>query len=298
MATPPTLTERFPPLPLAETVDLIRGFEQSDLTRQHAIIRRFVEVHPILCYDWGRGWRYRRARTLEKGECPRNVSELIWRADVPAKLGRANPAGFRVLYLADRRDTALSEVRVTDGEVALTEFTVRPGCSLRLAPIGEMTQIQRSGRGFLAGDASSMINDMINACRPEECRSMLITDAFLLECLTNRDDDYALSSSVALAVFEKLPDVSAVAYPSRRQLGAMNFAVRVDRVWDSWGIVSVRRAHACHLAMGHYALGEVRHVTGIYADGELQWEETLDNDPDSAIQLGPAWWPGPDDQQG
>jgi hypothetical protein len=203
-----------------------------------------------------------------------------------------------VLYLADRRDTALSEVRVSDEHVAITEFTVRPGRSLRVAPVGELTQVQRTGRGFLAGDASSAINGMINACEPEEGRSMLIADAFLLECLTNRADDYALSSKVALAIFEKLPDVSAVAYPSRRQLGAINFAVRVDRVWDDWGIISVRRAHASHLAMGHYALGEVRHVTGIYTDGDLQWDETLDEDPDSAIQLDPAWSPERVNQQG
>ena len=291
MPTPLTITERHPPLPLAETVDLIRRFGALRGGAQEAIIRRFVEVHPVLCYDWGGGWRYRRARTLQPGERPGNVSELIWRADVPARLGRANPAGFRVLYLADRRDTALSEVRVSDDHVAITEFTVRPGQSLRVAPVGELTQVQRTGRGFLAGDASSAINDMINACGPEAGRSMLITDAFLLECLTNRDDDYALSSKVASAIFEKLPDISAVAYPSRRHLGAMNFAVRVDRVWDSWGIISVRRGQAAHLAMGHYALSDVRHVTGIYTDGELQWDETPHNDADSAIQLDPPWWP-------
>lgn len=298
MSTPPSITERYPPLPLGETVDLIRSFGALESDAQDVVIRRFIEVHPILCYDWGGGWRYRRARALNPDERPRNVSELIWRADVPAKLGRANPAGFRVLYLADRRDTALSEVRVTDEHVAITEFTVRPGRSLRVAPVGELTQVQRTGRGFLAGDASSAINDLINACEPEQGRSMLITDAFLLECLTNREDDYALSSKVALAIFEKLPDVSAVAYPSRRQLGAMNFAVRVDRVWDSWGIVSVRRARASHLAMGHYALSDVRHVTGIFDDGELQWDETPDDEPDSAVQLDPPWWPGPANQQG
>jgi hypothetical protein len=293
MATPPSITERYPPLPLGETVDLIRRFGEADPDERDATIRRFVEVHPVLCYDWGGGWRYRRARALQPGEEPRNVSELIWRADMPAKLGRANPAGFRVLYLADRRDTALSEVRVSESHVAITEFTVRPGRSLRVAPVGELTQVQRTGRGFLAGNASSTINGMINACEPEEGRSMLIADAFLLDCLTNRQDDYALSSMVALAIFEKLREVAAVAYPSRRQLGAMNFAVRVDRVWDDWGIISVRRAHARHLAMGHYALSDVRHVTGIYANGDLLWDETSDDDPDSAVQLDPAWWPEP-----
>lgn len=43
---------------------------------------------------------------------------------------------------------------------------------------------------------------------------MLIVDAFLLSCLINTEDDYALSSSVALAVFEKLPGLAAVVFPS------------------------------------------------------------------------------------
>ena len=294
MTSRPTITERHPPHPLDQVVDLVRRFPEEEAGEQRAIIRRLVNVHPVLCLQWGPGWRYRRARILRPGELPVNVKELIWRAEAPAKLGRANPAGFRVLYLADRRDTALSEVRVTENDVAITEFAIRPGHSIRIAPIGELTQVQRTGRGFLAGDASSTINAMINACPPDECQAMLIADAFLLQCLTNRSDDYGISSEVALAIYEKLPDVSAVAYPSRRQLGAMNFAVRVERVWDNWGIISVRRAHARHLAMGYHALSEVRHISGITAAGDLVWEESQDKGPDSALQLDPPWRPGPE----
>lgn len=291
MPVPPSITEQYPPLPLDEAVELVAGFGEAEPEAQHAIIQRFVDVHPILCLEWGEGWRYRRARSLDPAERPTNVSELIWRADVPAKLGRANPAGFQVLYLADRRDTALSEIRVSEQHVAITDFTIRSGHALRLAPVGEMTQIQRTGRGFLAGDASPAVTALINVCEADAGRSMLIADAFLLECLTNGDDDYALSSKVALAIFEKLPQVAAIAYPSRRQFGALSFAVRVDRVWESWGIFSVRRAHAKHLAMGYYALTEVRHVTGIYGNGDLEWDEGLDPNSETVVQLDPPWRP-------
>jgi hypothetical protein len=109
-------------------------------------------------------WRYRRARSIEAGQVLWDVSELIWRGDQPAKLGRANPVGFPVLYLADRRDTALSEIRLDEGEVGLTEFRIRPDRAARVAPIGEMATIQRTGRGYLAGADAAPISDLINAC--------------------------------------------------------------------------------------------------------------------------------------
>ena len=269
------ITERFPPLPLDDVVARIRQFPTADLATRAETIRAFVTAHPIICYDWGGDWRYLRARGIETGQIPDNVSDLIWRADSSAQLGRANPAGFTVLYLADRRDTALSEIRLSEGEVVLTEFRILAKRAARVAPIGEMSTIQRTGRGFLAGTETAIVNDLINACALGAARSMLIIDAFLLSCLANLDDDYSLSSSVALAVFEKLPDLAAVVFPSRQQPGAVNFAIRQDAVWRDWGIVSVQAGHARHLAMGYYEMSSVRHVTGITNAGDLMWDPRL-----------------------
>ena len=285
------MVERFPPLALDEVVARIRAFEGTDGAGQRDTIRRFVSAHPVLCYEWGGSWRYRRVRAIDPEHRPNHVAELIWRADAPAALGRANAAGFTVLYLADRRDTAISETRTEEGDVVLTEFTIRPGRSMRVAPIGEMAQIQRTGRGHLAGDASASINDLLNACDLQGCRSMLLVDAFLFECLTNREDDYERSSAVAMAIYDKLPDLHAVAFSSRRQSGAINFAVRADRVWEAWGIVSVREAHARHLAMGYYELSGVRHVNGITTAGDLMWDEVIEENEQAIALLDPPWYP-------
>lgn len=286
----PTITERFPPLPLTEVIDRIRQFPTADSKSRQATISAFVASHPITCYDWGGAWQYRRARSIEAGQFLSDVSELIWRANQPAKLGRANPAGFPVLYLADRRDTALSEIRLDEGEVVLTEFRIRHDRAARVAPIGEMAAIQRTGRGYLSGADASPISDLINACPQDAARSMLIVDAFLLSCLINTEDDYTLSSSVALAVFEKLPGLATVVFPSQRQTGALNFAVRHDAVWRDWGIVSVRAAHARHLAMGYYELSKVRHVSGITCEGSLRWDDAID-DLNAIRLLDPPWHP-------
>ena len=287
--TPPTITQQFPPLPLDEVVARIKHFDDVDLDERLDTIRAFVRVHPIMCYDWGGDWRYPRARKVEYGQMLANVSELIWRSDVPARLGRANPAGFPVLYLADRLDTALSEIRLDEGDVVLTEFRIRDGHSARVAPIGEMATIQRTGRGYLAGADAAIFTDLINACKPDAARSMLIVDAFLLACLANTEDDYAVSSAVALAMFEKLPSLAAVVFPSRRQTSALNFAVRPEAFWRDWGIVSVRSAHARHLAMGYYGLSNILHVSGITHSGSLVWDDDVEEQEQIKL-LDPPWY--------
>lgn len=294
MPEPPSITERFPPPPLEEVVSLIEDFGRANEATRRATIRRLVGSHAVLSYRWGGPWRYRRARRITDQPRPDRVSDLIWRDDVPALLGRANAAGYRVLYLADRRDTALSEVRADDDQVVVTEFQVRPGRSVLVTPIGELSQIQRTGRGILTSEAAAALTGMLNVCDRDVGRAMLIVDAFLLECLSNREDAYALSSAVAMATFEKLPEVDAIAYPSRRQQGAVNFAVRADRLWRDWGITAVQEAHARHLAMGYFRLTRSTHVTGITRAGELVWSRDASLDEEATVLLDPPWHPGPD----
>jgi RES domain len=290
LTLPPTLTQAYPPLPLDELTAAIAGFPTSSMPEKEELITRLVGMHPIVNLEWGQGWRYRRARLLDPTEVPTTVDDVIWRKGTPAKLGRANPQGFQVLYLADRADTAFREVKATNNLVALAEFEILPGRSVRIIPIGELAQIQRTGRGYLSGDSSSILTNILNACALDEAKSMLITDDFLLECLTNTNDDYMLSSCVARSVFDKLPFATVVAYPSRRQSGAINLAVRVERFWDNWGISTVRRGRALHLAQGYYRFNEIRHVNGITVAGSLQWGTDIDVE-NSVTLLGPLWTP-------
>lgn len=169
---------------------------------------------------------------------PKTVNEIIWRKDIPATLGGSNPAGFPVLYLADREDTALSEVRVTNCRVVIADFEILPDRKIQVVPIGELSLVQKKGRGDILGDGSKDINDMINACNPEEAKALLITDNFLFEYLTSADENYEISSYIAKCIFDKLPKISAIAYPSQRQRGAINFAVRIEKeqFWDNWGL--------------------------------------------------------------
>jgi RES domain-containing protein len=221
----------------------------------------------------GPGWRFRRVRKVSKSERPGFVEGLIWRSDAPAALGRANPAGYQVLYLADRVDTALAETHVVDEAVVVSEFSIQHHRSVRIAPVGELMQIQRTGSGFLSGEHSEVVGSMLNVCGIEEGKSLVITDTFLHECLTSHDN-YEISSHVAMCLFEKHPMLSVVAYTSRRQAGALCFAVKVEDFWQNWSLVAVRHARAQHLARGVFRLSEITGVTGIHRNGTLVWGDS------------------------
>lgn len=274
---------------LDDLVEKIRRFPKQSVEQRQTFIGALVTIHPTLNVPWGPGWTFKRARNLQSLQIPASVDDVIWPKDRPAELGRANPAGLRVLYLADRRDTALREVRVNEGWVAVAEFQIRPEQSIFICPIGEISQIIRTGRGFLSGDASNLMSDMLNACPLAASRSLVLTDAFLYEQMTGQDD-YHLSSTVARAIFDKLSNVSAVAYTSRRQQGGINFAIKSDTFWDSWGLTSVRRGYAEHLALGFYRLTRITGVTGIFHSGKFEWEVT-EKDEEMRIILAPQYSP-------
>ncbi|MBK8524012.1 MAG: RES domain-containing protein [Betaproteobacteria bacterium] len=269
-----TLTEVCPPLPLDELLAEIANFPSCSMTEKLHLVNRLVNLHPIVNFEWGPDGGFRRARLLGANEdLPSNVDGLIWRKNSPAALGRANPEGVHVFYLADRVETALSEVRACSDIAVLSEFEILPATSVRLAPIGEFTKLQRTGYGFLSGRISTALSSILNRCEPDAAKALLITDAFLLDCLSGPEDAYNVSSSVAMSIFDKLPAISAIVYPSYRQRDALCLAVRVSDFWSKWGISTVRCAHASHLSHGYYKLSETRRVTGITVRGMLQWDD-------------------------
>ena len=280
----PTITELYPPLPLAEIGGIAEAFPKMAAPEKKAVITRLVGIHPIFNVDWGKGWRYRRGRKLADGDMPRTVDELIWRKDAPAQLGRANPAGFQILYVADRPDTALAELRVENDAVVVADFVIQDDRSIRVAPVGEIDLIIRTGRG----DHSGVVTDALNKCDFQEAQLLAIADAFLAHCLTGHDD-YEISSHVASSIFAKNNEISAVCYHSRRRYGAINFAVRTERFWEDWALSSVSYGKARHIAMGHYDYQRTKSVRGIYNDGRLVWDD--ESDPRGYMPLEPAFTP-------
>ncbi len=285
-----TITEQFPPLPLDELLYRIGQFQTSTVEEKHRLISDLVKIHPILSHDYSTDHVFKRIRKIGKDDYPQHIQDLLWRKDGIANIGRANPEGFPVIYVADKLDTALRETHINDDFVLLGELKVRNDCTCRVVPIGEMMHVQRTGSGYLLGSAGEELNNMLNACNPVEAKSLLIADSFLYECILKDDDKYLISSFVAKSIFEKNASVSAVAYPSVRQHGAINFAIRTDHFWKSWSIVGARRMQVKHLAYGYFESSNTEHVTGITRKGRLHWDKGLIDDKYSQI-LDPPWIP-------
>lgn len=268
---PPTITQAYPPMDLDELVEGVRAFPGLPLEEKAAFIDRLVGVHPAINLEWGPGHFFRRARKLDPGAPPDHIREVLWRTDVPAAAGRANPPGRPVFYVADRQDTALREVGVDRDWAVVADFEIRQGQSVFICPVGELTQIIRTGRGSLSGDCSDPVSGMVNACLPRDGLSMAITDAFLHDRMVGHDD-YEVTSLVATAIFRKLPRVSAIAFSSRRQTGAINLAIRTEGFWDQWGLRGARHGLAEHLAAGFHRLTSVSHLVDVSAEGRFLWD--------------------------
>lgn len=285
----PTITQRHPPMGLDVLVKCIQEFPNLPGEAKTAFIMDLVKVHPLLCIDWGTGHRFRRARIIHPGERPAGVNDVIWRKDVPPIPGRANPEGKSIFYLADKRDTAFQEIGADQQWVVVAEFIILPGHSVTVCPVGEMLQIQRTGRGTYTGECSSAIEGMLNACSHSEARSLLMADAFLHKMFV-LEGDHQVSSCVATSIFNKLKPISAIAYGSYRQWGASNWAVRTEDFWNHWGLCSVTRGLACHLGMGFFKLQNITRVVGITRDGVFRWQDSSDEE-ESVILLGPPFVP-------
>lgn len=277
-------------MPLNELLERIEKFHTSSLNEKYAFISELIDIYPILNYPFPEEKTFRRIRKIKVDEYPSNVQDLLWRGGGIASIGRANPEGFPVLYVADKMDTALKETRVEDDCVLLSELKIRKGSICRLATIGEFMHTQRTGLGYLLGQSAGFIKEILDKSSYDGARSLLIMDAFLYECLLKDDEKYLISSFVAKCIFEKNENVSAVAYPSVRQHGAVNFAIRTDHFWKSWSIVGARRMLARHLAYGYYETTKTEHVIGITRNGHLVWEKGVIADNTLAL-LEPPWHP-------
>ena len=284
----PTITEAYPPMHLDKLVQKIRAFPTLSREARCEFIDTLVAIHPTLNLCWGPGHHFRRVRRLRGDELPASINDIIRPDGVSSKPGRANTTNFGVVYLSDRQDTALREARVDQGWALIAEFEIRPNHAIIIAPIGELFRIVRTGRGFLSGDASKSLSNLLNACETRDSRSLIITDAFLYDQMVGHDD-YELSSYVASAIFNKIERVSAIAYSSRRQLGTINLAVKTKTFWRDWGMVSARKCLATHLALGFYNVSEVTHVTGVYESGRFEWQEASEKGG-TRILLAPHYY--------
>lgn len=258
-------------MPLQTLVDGIKSFGARSLEEKIQFISALVVVHVTFNVRWGPGSWYYRARSMPFFPGALNVDEIIWQTDAPARPGRANPGGFPVLYLANRSETCYREIGITVADVALAEFTIRHDKFCHVAPIGEIANIYASGRGRLIGDQAKLLYPFLNAGDIQDIRSLVITDSFLQRVMATDEAPYLLSSHIARSIFEKTPAVRCIAFESTKLPGSINFAVRTEGFWETWGLTSVSALQVEHLAEGVYSTPARRNVVQVDQQGAFRW---------------------------
>ncbi|MGS0467742.1 hypothetical protein ACU8V3_11805 [Cobetia marina] len=158
-----TITEGHPPLPLAYLLEKIRCFDSMAIEDKRTFLSELVMVHPLLSVDYSKGSVFKRVREWDEEGSMDSFQDLLWNP-VSISLGRANAKDSKVLYVADRIETALREVVDSESFLLLSELQIRDGASCRLYPIGELLNIQRTGYGRIVGGSARKINEFLNAC--------------------------------------------------------------------------------------------------------------------------------------
>lgn len=192
-------------------------------------IAPLFDVYQILSVGLGRGNIFWRARPVEK-----NIWSSVNDLDYPplgvARQGRLNDAGTPCFYVAKDIQTALLEVDAKEGQlVQVAGFRVLSEEILRLIVVGEYANVQKNGYMHFSGtDPGGTIQRMLN--QDARAMSLLYIDKFLASILCDtqaRHSKYLLSRALGALLHSKV-EADGIAFPSVRDPGGFNLAVRPD----------------------------------------------------------------------
>lgn len=216
---------------------------QSEAEFCHAIDSMF-NIYEILSVGLGRGNIFWRARAVDDTVWPK-VSDLDYPRAEKARLGRLNDAGAPCFYVAKDIHTALNEIEASEGQlVQVAGFRVLTDEILRLIVVGEYANVQKKGyMDFSETDPDRTIQKMIN--QRDKALSLLYIDKFLASVIGDinaRESNYIHSRALG-ALFHSKVEADGIAFPSIRDPGGFNLAVRVepsDRVFHNVACVLIK----------------------------------------------------------
>lgn len=282
------ITEKYPPLPLDEIIEIVNDFESYPFNEKINAISKIIKHHPFLNFSTRNDERdFYRARIARGGAFPFNYTGLLWNHSAPAQQARLNLAGEAVLYIANHASAAFTEVGVTDEMVILTQLKIQNNKHVSFLPLGTYASIIRSNAAHLDFSENAVIETRkkLLACPLLELQSLIIADEFIYNCIMSEDDDYSISSHTANLIFQKHTSVDAISYPSKKLRATTNYAVKTHNFWDKWEIGSAATLNVRHLALGQFQLSNLRSVDNIDENGLLNWQGSYPARNNSLIQL-------------
>ncbi|MDQ7729820.1 RES family NAD+ phosphorylase [Halomonas sp. SpR8] len=203
---------------------------ESETAFRNAIDPLFKE-YEILSLEFGRGSMFWRARLIESEMYP-NISDLDYPPPELTRQGRLNDPGAPCFYISARKETALAEVGATEGQlVQLAGFRIKNESPIRLAVIGEYSNVQKSGYMHFAGrDPEMAISKILNAMPRQQSLKKLYIDKFFASILSNPDasaNGYMFSRALARAIYSRV-GAGGIVFPSVKDRGGFNLAVQAE----------------------------------------------------------------------
>jgi hypothetical protein len=205
------------------------------------VIEPLFKEYEILSLEFGRGSIFWRARIIESAVYS-NLSELDYPPPNLAKQGRLNDHGSPCFYISARKETALAEVGAKEGQlVQLAGFRIVNEFPLRLAVIGEYSNVQKNGYMHFAGkDPEMAITKILNSMPRQEAFKKIYIDKFFANVLADpnaSENGYMFSRALSQAIYSRNSSV-AIVFPSVKDRGGFNVAVKAKESDNSFHNVS------------------------------------------------------------
>lgn len=196
----------------------------------HAINPLF-EHYEILSLEFGRGSIFWRARLIES-EPYSNLSEMDYPPAELSRAGRLNDRGSPCFYISATKETALAEIEAKEGQlIQLAGFRVLNEETIRLAVIGEYSNVQKNGYMHFAGqDPDMTISKIINSMPRQEALKKIYIDNFFAHVLADpsaSSSGYLYSRALGQAIHSRVC-TGGIAFPSVKDRSGFNIAVKAD----------------------------------------------------------------------
>lgn len=192
-------------------------------------IEPLFNEYEILSLEFGRGSIFWRARVI-LDEPYTKLSEMDYPPAEYARAGRLNDPGEPCLYISARKETALAEVGAKEGQrVQLAGFRILNEAPIRLAVIGEYSNVQKNGYMHFAGqDPDMTISKILNSMPHQDALKKIYIDKFFAQVLADQDaanNGYRFSRALAQAIYARNAS-SGIVFPSVKDRGGFNIGVK------------------------------------------------------------------------
>lgn len=200
-------------------------------------LKVLFKYHRLSALSIGDRTTFWRARKLEDRELFTNISELTCPPKKFTGAGRINDPKKPVLYISTRKETALAEINVEEGDsVQLAGLSIRDETELKMAVVGMYWSVSKNGSIPIAlKDPNNKILGILNQkLSPENALKLVYIDKFFATVLADKkacESNY-IHTRVLSKMLMQRNNSNALAYPSIKDEGAYNITIKAE-VYDS-----------------------------------------------------------------